>query len=98
MYFGKISGVPVIAVAPHYSSQNCLNCGEQVKKPLSLRKHGESILGLLADRDLNTALNILIKALSTVGHRKLTPGERPTWSAQLVTTEHKPTRIARKPK
>jgi putative transposase len=34
-YFGKVFGVVTIAVPPHYTSQNCSNCGEVVKKTLS---------------------------------------------------------------
>ncbi len=67
-YFGRISGVPVIAVAPHYTSQNCSSCGKEVKKALSIRTHVCPHCGYIADRDLNAALNILMKALSTVGH------------------------------
>jgi putative transposase len=33
-YFGKVFGVPTVAVAPQYTSQNCSNCGETVKKSL----------------------------------------------------------------
>jgi putative transposase len=98
VYFGKISGVPVIAVAPHYTSQNCSNCGEQVKKALSIRTHVCPHCGYIADRDLNAALNILIKALSTVGHTETNAWGETDLCAQLVTTSRKPTRRTRKPK
>ncbi|MEQ8757971.1 MAG: zinc ribbon domain-containing protein [Coleofasciculus sp. G1-WW12-02] len=33
-YFGKVFGVATVAVKPHYTCQNCLNCGRVVKKAL----------------------------------------------------------------
>jgi putative transposase len=38
-YFGKVFDVPVIAVAPHYTSQDCSNCGAVVNKTLSTGTH-----------------------------------------------------------
>ena len=68
-YFGTISGVPVIAVPPQYTSQKCSDCGNIVKKSLSERTH-ICPCGCELDRDENAAKNILSKALSlcTVGH------------------------------
>jgi putative transposase len=34
-YFGKVFGVVTVAVPPHYTSQNCSNCGQKVHKTLS---------------------------------------------------------------
>jgi putative transposase len=98
VYFGRISGVPVIAVAPHYTSQNCSSCGQEVKKALSIRTHVCPHCGFIADRDLNAALNILIKALSTVGHTGINAWGENDLCAKLVTTSRKPTRRAKKPK
>jgi len=67
-YFGKVFGVVTVAVAPHYTSQNCSNCGEVVKKSLSTRTHVCLHCGHEQDRDHNAAINILKKGLSTVGH------------------------------
>jgi putative transposase len=71
-YFGTIYGVPVIAVAPHWTSQDCSNCGEKVLKSLSTRTHKCPHCGYMATRDQNSAINILKKALkqlaTTVGH------------------------------
>jgi putative transposase len=58
-YFGKVFDVPVIAVAPHYTSQNCSNCGHEVKKSLSTRTHKCPHCGYLDDRDTNAAINKL---------------------------------------
>lgn len=67
-YFGKVFGVATVAVAPQYTSQNCSNCGETVKKSLSTRTHICPHCGHVQDRDHNAAINILKKGLSTVGH------------------------------
>src|SRR4028119_1540186 len=67
-YFGKVFGVVTVAVPPHYTSQNCSNCGEVIKKSLSQRTHRCHHCGFVLDRDWNAARNISEKALSTVGH------------------------------
>lgn len=67
-YFGKVFGVATVAVPPQYTSQNCSNCGEMVKKTLSTRTHVCEHCGHIQDRDHNAAVNILKKGLSTVGH------------------------------
>jgi putative transposase len=67
--YGAMHGIPIIAVAPQYTSQNCSDCGTRVKKSLSVRTHICTSCGVVLDRDLNAALNILSKALErTVGH------------------------------
>nr|WP_317110674.1 transposase [Chroococcidiopsis sp. SAG 2025] len=67
-YFGKVFGVVTVAVPPHFTSQNCSNCGEVVKKSLSVRTHICNNCGHIQDRDWNAARNVLEKALATVGH------------------------------
>ncbi|MEH1767122.1 RNA-guided endonuclease InsQ/TnpB family protein [Nostoc sp.] len=67
-YFGKVFGVVTVAVPPQYTSQNCSNCGEVVKKSLSTRTHSCPRCGHIQDRDWNAARNILEKGLSTAGH------------------------------
>ena len=67
-YFGRKYGKVTVAVPPHYTSQNCSNCGNVVKKALSVRTHVCLHCGYVADRDVNAALNILQRGLSTVGH------------------------------
>ncbi len=70
-YFGKVYGVPVIAVEPKLTSQNCSNCGEKVVKTLSTRTHQCPHCKYVADRNENAAKNILKSALkqwaNTVG-------------------------------
>jgi len=67
-YFGYKYGKITIAVAPYNTSQNCSNCGEKVQKSLSTRTHICPKCGFIEDRDINAAINILQKGLSTVGH------------------------------
>ncbi|WP_424101505.1 RNA-guided endonuclease InsQ/TnpB family protein [Moorena producens] len=66
-YFGQKFGRITVAVNPAYTSQNCSNCGEVVKKSLSTRTH-VCKCGCQLDRDHNAARNILSRALGTVGH------------------------------
>jgi putative transposase len=66
--YGALHTVPVIAVTPHFTSQNCSACGTLVKKSLSVRTHICPGCGLVMDRDENAALNILQKVVGTVGH------------------------------
>jgi putative transposase len=72
-YYGDLHDIPVVAVAPQYTSQDCSACGARVKKTLSVRTHICPDCGVVLDRDHNAALNILQAALSslrggTVGH------------------------------
>ncbi|WP_341730930.1 transposase [Microcoleus sp. EPA2] len=67
-YFGKVFGVATVAVPPHYTSQNCSNCGKVAKKLLSQRTHICPHCGFVLDRDWNAARNILELGLRTVGH------------------------------
>ena len=66
-YFGKVFGRITIAVNPAYTSQECSNCGEVVKKTLSTRTH-TCKCGCAMDRDHNAAINILNRGLGTTGH------------------------------
>jgi len=63
-YKAEYAGGQVIAVAPHYTSQQCSNCGEMVDKSLSVRTHLCSSCGYCDDRDVNAAKNILRLGLS----------------------------------
>ncbi|MFN9674088.1 MAG: RNA-guided endonuclease InsQ/TnpB family protein, partial [Microcystis sp.] len=76
-YFGFKYGKATVAVAPHNTSQNCSNCGQKVAKSLYTRTHVCPHCGYVEDRDINAAINILKKGLSTVGHTETnTLGER----------------------
>src|SRR6266487_110872 len=74
--YGLMHNVPVIAVAPHFTSQECSACGALVKKSLSVRTHICPSCGVVLDRDHNAAHNILAKALAcTLGHRETSSSE-----------------------
>src|SRR5215469_4924212 len=38
-YYGTIADVPVVAVSPRFTTQDCSGCGFRVKKTLSMRTH-----------------------------------------------------------
>ena len=70
-YFGKVFKRKIVAVKPHFTSQNCSSCGGIVKKSLSVRTHVCSC-GTVLDRDHNAAINILNRA----GHAQINaPGQ-----------------------
>jgi putative transposase len=79
-YYGRLHGIPVIAVSPRYTTQDCAGCGERVKKTLSMRTHICPACGLVLDRDWNAALNILLAALAWVAAHR-TAGQAETGSA-----------------
>jgi len=99
-YFGKVYGKTVIAVAPQYTSQECSNCGNLVKKTLSTRTHICGC-GAILDRDHNAGKNILTKGLkqagislnlNTVGHTEINAwGQNDLYS--LVATKQRQVRL-----
>ncbi|HEY9850723.1 MAG TPA: transposase [Leptolyngbyaceae cyanobacterium] len=79
-YFATKFGKVAVPVLPHFTSQECSNCGDKVKKSLSVRTH-LCKCGTVLDRDENAAINILMKALklmgyiaNTVGHTEIHAG------------------------
>ncbi len=93
--YGLMHAIPVIAVAPQFTSQECSACGAMVKKSLSVRTHICTSCGVVLDRDHNAALNILTKALEcTLGHRETSSSEGNA-SGQTAST-HKPKRATSK--
>ena len=74
-YFAKLHKVAVVAVPPHYTSQDCSACGNRVKKTLSTRTHQCSKCGLKMHRDHNAAQNILVKGLEVLGVKISTGGQ-----------------------
>jgi len=105
-YFGQVFGVPVVAVPPNYTSQDCSNCGAVVKKTLSTRTHQCPNCGHIQDRDWNAAINILNIALSilsemlknTVGQTEINASGENDLCLVGATQLSKPTRRKRKPK
>lgn len=101
-YFGRIYGVPVIAVEPAYTSQQCSNCGEKVVKTLSTRTHDCPDCGYVADRDHNAAINIIKSALkqlsNTVGQTEINASGEIDLCLNGETQISKSARRKRKPK
>lgn len=99
-YLGSIYGVPVIAVEPAYTSQNCSKCGEKVVKTLSTRTHKCPHCGYEADRDENAAINILKLALkqlsTTVGQTESNASRENPLCLEWETVPSKGTRRKRK--
>jgi putative transposase len=60
-------GKQVVMVPPEYTTQECSQCGELVKKKLSTRTHSCPHCGYLANRDYNAAKNILRLGLESLG-------------------------------
>ncbi len=67
-YFGQKFGREVIAVPPHFTSQECSNCGALVQKSLSTRTHSCPHCGHIEQRDVNAAKVILGRANARGGH------------------------------
>ena len=61
------AGSEVRLVNPRNTSQKCSGCGEIVPKTLADRTHSCPKCGLVLDRDLNAALNIL--TVGTTGNQ-----------------------------
>jgi len=60
-------GKMVIKVNPSYTSQDCSDCGNRIKKSLSTRTHVCNECGLVLNRDHNASLNILRLGLQSLG-------------------------------
>jgi putative transposase len=58
-YFGQKFGREIIAVPPHFTSQDCSSCGARVQKALSTRTHSCPHCGHVEQRDVNAAKVIL---------------------------------------
>jgi putative transposase len=56
------AGHTVVRVNPRFTSQKCSKYGENVQKSLSVRTHLCPFCGYIADRDVNAAKNILLRA------------------------------------
>lgn len=63
-YKAESAGGRVIEVPPHMTSQTCSGCGTVVRKSLAERTHECPSCGLVVDRDVNAARNILARGLA----------------------------------
>ncbi|MCV3213172.1 transposase [Plectonema radiosum NIES-515] len=62
-YFGEKYVREIIAVPPHFTSQECSSCGVRVQKALSTRTHSCPHCGHVEQRDVNAAKVILRRHL-----------------------------------
>ncbi|MBC8162234.1 MAG: IS200/IS605 family element transposase accessory protein TnpB [Roseiflexaceae bacterium] len=60
------AGRSIILVNPRDTSKMCSGCGRLVEKTLSDRMHTRPHCGLVLDRDVNAAINILHRGLQTL--------------------------------
>lgn len=67
IYKAEDAGREIKLINPAYTSQDCSNCLYRVKKKLSERTHNCPNCGLIIDRDLNAAKNILRIGLYSLG-------------------------------
>jgi len=68
-YKAENAGCKIVFVNPKGTTQECSRCGEVVAKGLADRVHNCPCCGLILDRDLNAAHNILKRC--TVGHTEI---------------------------
>ncbi len=60
-------GVRVVKVKPHGTTTDCSTCGWKVPKTLEIRIHDCPKCLTVLDRDLNAAINILVRTINAVG-------------------------------
>jgi putative transposase len=63
IYMAERSLGVTVPVDPTYTSQMCSGCGATVKKDLSVRVHRCPSCGLILDRNVNAARNILLRGI-----------------------------------
>lgn len=68
-YKAENAGCKIVFVNPKGTTQECSRCGTVVPKTLAVRVHNCPSCGLVLDRDLNAAYNILKRC--TVGHTEI---------------------------
>ena len=84
------AGVQYVEVDPRGTSQECSQCGQEVRKDLSVRWHDCPNCGLSLHRDHNAALNILARGLGRTAPAEVNVGQRvkrPPRSCRLQATE-----------
>jgi putative transposase len=91
-YYGRLHEVPVVAVPPAYTSQDCSGvlpngspCPARIRKSLSMRTHICPRCGLILDRDENAAVNILVRGLALAREQGRWPRETGAMSGRSET-------------
>ena len=104
-YYATVHGIPVIAVPPQFTTQECSACGTRVKKSLSVRTHICPTCGIVLDRDENAAINILHAGIlilflmafaGTVGHTETASNEENASGQPTSTRFHRKTRAGKR--
>ena len=90
-YKAEKLGKKVIRIDEAYTTQVCAKCGEKVKRGLENRTI-ECDCGHELDRDLNSAINIMVKFLTTLSHKPAVNAESFLHQWNGFTTIHSPTR------
>ncbi len=62
-YKAESAGGSVATVAPHHTSRQCSGCGTRRDMPLAVRVYRCTECGLVLDRDVNAARNVLQRAI-----------------------------------
>lgn len=75
-YKAESAGGSVTTVAPHHTSRECSGCGRHRDMPLGIRVYRCTACGLVMDRDVNAARNVLQRAFG------LNPGGDPPERAE----------------
>jgi putative transposase len=92
-YMAKMSEGVTAFVNPRDTSQLCSGCGERVEKDLAVRVHVCPYCGLVLDRDVNAARNILRKGIGMEQPESKPEGEEAStmlgegWQAALMKQE-----------
>ena len=66
-YKAESAGGGVVRVDPRHTSTDCSNCGSRRSMPLGAREYACNDCGLVLDRDVNAARNILQRGMSLAG-------------------------------
>lgn len=86
-YKAESAGCRVVRVSAKYTSQDCSNCGTRVFKRLFERSHSCPHCGIILDRDVNAAINILKKATAGMA-------ESNAWRNEINTLNNKKEQIS----
>ena len=93
-YYGRLQEVPVVAVPPEYTTQDCSGvlpdgspCRQRIRKSLSMRTHICPRCGLILDRDHNAAAVILQQGLALARAEGRWPPEASEMSEMSETSE-----------
>ena len=87
-YKAERAGIQFVRVNPRGTTQKCSNCGRKVPKKLSDRIH-RCECGYIADRDYNSARNILLSGLERASplETEPLPSNRQVWSMNQETSD-----------